>query len=630
MKKLLSVLLTLVLSVSCISISFADKYSDVSGHWAGDIIEKWSGLGIIKGDNGNFYPDENITRGEMAVIINRIMNFSEKSENTFSDLDDNFYTDSILALNKAEIMSGFADTIRPNDEITRQEAAVMIARTFDVQKARKPEYTFNDLGKIADWAYEYVIGMVNNGYMNGDNGNLNTENNITRAETVKLLDNIIGEIYSKAAEYKGNQKGICIVNADGVVLNGVNIDGDLIITDGIGTGKVILRNTAVSGRVIVKSGKDSVVALQGECNIGKVIKQYDNVINEDITQTPAPEVTEEPENTEEPAISLGTSSSSKPTPTPSAEPTTTPTETPQNVPTIETNIQDGMVQKGSKKVVDVWAKNTDGEKISCKLTLNGKDVAPTWDDTTKTSFTILFENEGENKIVVSATDKNGAENVKEYSVVYESADYGDVIGQSVWCIEAFTVGGGYIIAPVKADIKEGINAAQTLSDLLEKYNIESIYTGSVENGYYLSTVKNLQNFSPKISDVLKEKLEENSYTVNENDYNEGELGEFNFTQGSGWMYCVNGIFPNVGFSDYYLTDGDVVRVQFTLAYGADIGGTSAMGWDYAQDYFDSVDRDKLTAKIAEVGIDSCGEYMDTITKPNITQAEIDDILSKLK
>lgn len=107
MKKLLSVLMTLVLSVSCISISFADKYSDVSGHWAGDIIEKWSGLGIIKGDNGNFYPDENITRGEMAVIINRIMNFSEKSENTFSDLDDNFYTDSILALNKAEIMSGF-------------------------------------------------------------------------------------------------------------------------------------------------------------------------------------------------------------------------------------------------------------------------------------------------------------------------------------------------------------------------------------------------------------------------------------------------------------------------------------------------------------------------------------------
>ena len=54
-------------------------------------------------------------------------------------------------------------------------------------------------------------------------------------------------------------------------------------------------------------------------------------------------------------------------------------------------------------------------------------------------------------------------------------------------------------------------------------------------------------------------------------------GEFDFATGSGWMYSVNGIYPNYGFSDCYLQDGDVLRVRFTLRYGADIGGAMASG-----------------------------------------------------
>ena len=43
------------------------------------------------------------------------------------------------------------------------------------------------------------------------------------------------------------------------------------------------------------------------------------------------------------------------------------------------------------------------------------------------------------------------------------------------------------------------------------------------------------------------------------------------------MFCLKNVFPNVGFADSYLSEGDVVRVQFTLAYGSDIGGGYAMG-----------------------------------------------------
>ena len=52
------------------------------------------------------------------------------------------------------------------------------------------------------------------------------------------------------------------------------------------------------------------------------------------------------------------------------------------------------------------------------------------------------------------------------------------------------------------------------------------------------------------------------------------LYEFDGGQGSGWMYKVNGWFPNYGCSSYYLSDGDVIEWIYTCDYGADIGGNN--------------------------------------------------------
>lgn len=50
------------------------------------------------------------------------------------------------------------------------------------------------------------------------------------------------------------------------------------------------------------------------------------------------------------------------------------------------------------------------------------------------------------------------------------------------------------------------------------------------------------------------------------------LYEFDVGEGSGWMYAVNGWYPNYGCSRYSLQDGDVVAWRYTCDYGADIGG----------------------------------------------------------
>lgn len=59
-------------------------------------------------------------------------------------------------------------------------------------------------------------------------------------------------------------------------------------------------------------------------------------------------------------------------------------------------------------------------------------------------------------------------------------------------------------------------------------------------------------------------------------YIEGIANLYEFDVGalSGWMYRVNGWFPNFGCSRYALKDGDVIEWIYTCDLGADIGGDS--------------------------------------------------------
>ena len=57
----------------------------------------------------------------------------------------------------------------------------------------------------------------------------------------------------------------------------------------------------------------------------------------------------------------------------------------------------------------------------------------------------------------------------------------------------------------------------------------------------------------------------------------GNLYEFDCGEQSGWMYSVNGWFPNYGCSRYALKDGDTVKWVYTCDYGKDVGGAYYAG-----------------------------------------------------
>lgn len=298
-------------------------------------------------------------------------------------------------------------------------------------------------------------------------------------------------------------------------------------------------------------------------------------------------------------------------------------------PTVTTTLVDGAVQRGSKKTFDVWARNASGEKIKAAVRLNGDKVEPTWDDSEKTSYTLVLTSEGANTVTVTATSDGGRRRELNYTIYYRRAADGEAIGTAVWSVEAFTLGCGYIVYPMYVPIYEGETAAAQLVRMLSDSGYVSYCGGSLDSSFYLAYIadgasgaaryNNYARFgspssprsldiTPSIPSMLVPHLESTMTYFDPDDYANwsGHLGEFVISNGSGWMYSVNNIFPNVGFADCYLSDGDVVRVQFTLGYGADIGGFGAMGTEIPDvdvqpsgGYFAAADKDVLTRAICE-------------------------------
>ena len=310
-------------------------------------------------------------------------------------------------------------------------------------------------------------------------------------------------------------------------------------------------------------------------------------------------------------------------------------------PTIETTLEDGKTYTSSKLTFDVFAKDGDGNKIASYVTLNGNTVAVAWDDAEKTSFTFSFTQSENTVMIVAAADGNTVS--RTYSVLYEEGPT-----TFTFSVDAFSIGCGYLVEPTQivvddafvADMteffgypdcdaatfkEEYLNAAHVLLYTLDQCGYAYDYTGTPSSGFYLSIIKGFEN-SNNIPEEMKAKLEENGFDTDGTPYAGDELGEFDYPYGSGWMYSVNGVFPNVGFADYYIQDGDVMRVQFTLAYGADVGG-SMMGGD---GYFENVnkERDALTESMAEALALNKGqekEYLaafELIQKFGVTKTEL--------
>ena len=172
----------------------AAPLSDIQGHWAEENITRWVEAGKLGGyEDGTFRPDNNITRAEFAnILANLLSQPAETSESPFSDVKEgDWYYSAVTKLLAYGAVSE-DETFRPSQNITRQDAMTMAGRAFCITSANDEVLDkFSDGDQVAAYAQASVAGFVEKGYLGGyPDGTLRPLANITRAESVKLLDSL--------------------------------------------------------------------------------------------------------------------------------------------------------------------------------------------------------------------------------------------------------------------------------------------------------------------------------------------------------------------------------------------------------------------------------------------------------
>ena len=127
-----------------------NEFSDVSdGQWHNKAISTMAKLGIVKGRRADrFDPDASITRAEFAAICARFNTKPVENSSSFSDISGHWAENEIERAAAFGWISGYPDgTFRPDARITRAEAMTMINRVL----CRMPQSESDLLDSMVTW-----------------------------------------------------------------------------------------------------------------------------------------------------------------------------------------------------------------------------------------------------------------------------------------------------------------------------------------------------------------------------------------------------------------------------------------------------------------------------------------------
>ena len=294
LRKILSGAVAVTLS-AMLTVPAVAAPSDIYGHWAQSTIEKWLNWGYVTGyPDGLFHPNAQISRAEFVTLANYAKKYTQTTSIYFVDVPSSFWGYSQIAKGVAAgYVSGDTNNrFRPNDPVTRQEAAVMVANmcNLGVNPAMANGYT--DAAQMANWAKGSIGAALSARIMTGNGlGQFRPTAALSRAEAVSLLDRVIS--------YSGNSGNSSYVppttqtptydtNGNDVTLTSTSmsnrtVQGDLIISSSLDSKSISLDNVTVKGTLRVLGGgtitaEDCDIADLSMENKGSTFKAKDSTI----------------------------------------------------------------------------------------------------------------------------------------------------------------------------------------------------------------------------------------------------------------------------------------------------------------------------------------------------------------
>ena len=255
-RRLGMLILALCMALSLLPIPPANAaFSDAA-------MDKLLNWGVVSGyPDGALHPDWSLTRAEFVAMVNRAYGYRELGNTPFIDVPNNaWFRDDINIGYNANYFTGVSPRMAgPDQELTREQAMVLLARNMRMKPADGEVIGFTDGRDFSDWSRGYARAAKEAGIIGGyGDGSYKPKNKITRGEMAVMLQRALGTLINKPGTHTlSDVYGNVTISSPNVILRNSTIAGDLYITGGLSLGDVTLENVRVLGNIIIAGGGES-------------------------------------------------------------------------------------------------------------------------------------------------------------------------------------------------------------------------------------------------------------------------------------------------------------------------------------------------------------------------------------
>ena len=181
-----------------------DVFSDMKTHWAKKYVADLYKKGLINGRGDGYCPEDKVTRAEWVTMMLRSAGKSGQGSynNCFTDVNaGDWYAKDIQTAFALGIIKGSDNGFMPNENITREQMAKIAIDTYELVKGEINEKSdlnkFTDSENVSEWAVSYMEKAIKLGIINGMSDNsLSPKSTATRAEAAAVLSRVYNLIQS--------------------------------------------------------------------------------------------------------------------------------------------------------------------------------------------------------------------------------------------------------------------------------------------------------------------------------------------------------------------------------------------------------------------------------------------------
>lgn len=165
--------------------------------------EALAARGIINGKTETtFYPENTMTRAELAAVITRGLGLTMLENDIFEDVsEDDWFYPYVSTAYRYGIINGISKNLfDPNGTVTREEAAVMLTRVAKLcghdtditeNEVKESLTCFSDYSEASDWSRKSLAFCFLNGIVEDDDSEISPKEYVTRSEIAGMLYNTL-------------------------------------------------------------------------------------------------------------------------------------------------------------------------------------------------------------------------------------------------------------------------------------------------------------------------------------------------------------------------------------------------------------------------------------------------------